>query len=114
MRQAQNVGLEAYDLLLILEDADGQSMDMTSLGERLLVSLSGISRLVARLEEKRLVSVARSPSNHRTKLVTLTTQGFQERERAWKTYASVIQKEIGGRLSQEEADQLGFLLAKLR
>jgi len=114
MRQAQSVGLEAYDLLLILEDAEGQSMDMTSLGERLLVSLSGISRLVARLEEKGLVSVARSPSNHRTKLVTLTPQGLQERERAWKTYASVIQREIAGRLTSEEAELLSLLLAKLR
>ena len=114
MRQAQSVGLEAYDLLLVLEDVEGQTMDMTSLGEKLLVSLSGISRLVSRLEEKGLVSIARSPIDHRTKLVTLTALGQSERERAWEAYSKVIQQEIAGRLTEAEAEQLSSLLAKLR
>lgn len=114
MRRANCVGLEVYDLLLVLETAPDGAMDMTSLGERLLVSLSGVSRLVARLQEKGLVVIERSDRDQRCKLVKISELGLAERERAWEVYSSVIQQEFDPRMTTDEAKALARLLSKLR
>lgn len=113
LRKANAVGLEMYDALLVLEDAPNGSLDMSTLAEKLLVSLSGVSRLVSRMHEKGFVAIKRSEENHRYKLISITEEGMEARQSAWEIYSRTLQKELGARITLEEARTIGSVLAKL-
>lgn len=105
--------LEVYDVLLTLETAPEGAMDMTTLADQLLLTISGVSRMVDRLQTRGYVTVCRSARNHRCKLVSLTPEGLAEREASWRIYRSVLAAKFGEHLSEETAAQVSKALLPL-
>ena len=110
---AHDLSLAAYDVLVQLSEAPEQRLRMTELAERVLLSRSGLTRLVDRLERDGLVSREACPSDARGTLAVLTDAGLQRRRDAWPTHLSGVAEHVTGRLSADEVGQLAVLLGKL-
>jgi len=88
-RDLEDAGLPPlswYDVLAALRDAEGQRLRQVELAERVLLSNSGLSRLVDRIERAGLVERVRCPTDRRSFHVALTDSGAEMLERMWPVY----------------------------
>src|SRR5450756_3103621 len=76
LHAARDLGLAEYDALVQLALADGRRLRMSELAERVVLSRSGVSRLVDRLEATGLVARAACADDARVSWATLTDAGF--------------------------------------
>lgn len=99
--------LSHYDVLVQLADAQDGQMRMSQLADAVLLSRSGLSRLVARLVDQGLVSRNECPSDGRGALAALTAAGRDRLEEARETHRSGVRRRFLGRLSESQQRQLG-------
>ena len=83
-----------YDVLAALRDAPDRRLRQVDLAERILLSNSGISRLVDRMEKDGLVQRAACPTDRRSFHVQLTDAGADMLERMWPVYAHGIAEDF--------------------
>jgi DNA-binding MarR family transcriptional regulator len=102
-----------YDVLLQLAEAPGQRMRMTDLADRVLLSRSGLTRLVDRLVAEGLVERAACPSDARGTYTVITAGGLRRLREAAPTHLRGIGEYVAGPLSEQELETLGGLLRKL-
>jgi len=102
-----------YDVLLQLAEAPGQRLRMTDLAEQVLLSRSGLTRLVDRLVTEGLVERAACPSDARGTFSVLTPAGLQRLREAAPTNLRGIAECVSGPLTDQELDTLRGLLGKL-
>ena len=76
LQESAGCSLADYDVLSQLADVGGR-LRMTELAERVLVSRSGLTRRVARLEEERLVERCAADDDGRGVVVCLTDGGVK-------------------------------------
>lgn len=79
-----------YDVLATLHDAPENRLHQVEIADRVLLSNSGLSRLIDRIEAKGLVKRVRCPSDRRALNVQLTDAGAEMLERMWPVYARGI------------------------
>ena len=72
----QSLSLASYDVLVQLAEAPGRRMRMTELADAVLLSRSGVTRLVDRLERTGLVSRERADGDGRGVVAVLTQTGL--------------------------------------
>jgi DNA-binding MarR family transcriptional regulator len=72
----RDLGLAEYDALVQLALADNRRLRMSELAERVVLSRSGVSRLVDRLEAMGLVARAACADDARVSWATLTDAGI--------------------------------------
>lgn len=72
---------QQYNVLRILRGAGCQGLPTLTIGERMVEEAPGVTRLVDRLEAKRLVRRERSPQDRRQVLCWLTPEGLALVER---------------------------------
>ena len=77
LHAARDLGLAEYDALVQLALADGRRLRMSELAERVVLSRSGVSRLVDRLEATGLVVRAACKDDARVAWATLTDAGLE-------------------------------------
>lgn len=102
--------LESYDVLLELYRAPEKRLRLRDLGERVVLTRSGISRLVTRLEKQGLVERGAVPSDARGVFAQLTPKGEAAFRRTWPAYAEGIRRHFAERFEAEEARTLSRLL----
>ena len=78
----QGFSLTWYDVLIHLSASSGARMQHQALAESLLLSRSGVTRLVDRMAEAGLVCRESSPEDRRVSHVVMTRQGRAALERA--------------------------------
>jgi DNA-binding MarR family transcriptional regulator len=83
-----------YDVLAALRDAPERSLRQVELAERVLLSNSGLSRLVDRIERGGLVERTACPTDRRSFHVRLTDAGGEMLERIWPVYARGIAEDF--------------------
>jgi DNA-binding MarR family transcriptional regulator len=105
--------LASYDVLVQLSEAPGRALRMTELAERVLLSRSGLTRLVDRLERDGLVSRRACPDDARGTLAVLTDGGLERLRAAWPTHLRGVCEHVTGRLSEDELAVLQRLLGRL-
>ena len=110
---AHDLPLAHYDVLVQLSEAPGRSLRMTELAERVLLSRSGLTRLVDRLERDGLVERRACPSDARGTLAVLTDAGVDRLRQAWPTHLAGVSERVVGRFSAEELETLAALLGRL-
>jgi DNA-binding MarR family transcriptional regulator len=103
LRAGHAISLDAYDVLLRLARADGRSLRMTQLAERVLIPPSTLTRRVDRLVEQGLVQRSKEPDDARVVAVGLTDRGLSLLRRAARTHLQGIHAHFTGKL---DADQL--------
>lgn len=107
---AGQVSMEVYDVLLTLEMAPGQRMKLTELADAALLSASGMTRLIDRLEASGMVMRERCPEDRRAIYARLTDAGQQSREQAWIAYEKGIVQHFAEHISEEDAGHLARIL----
>lgn len=109
----QDLPLASYDVLLQLGEAPGRRLRMTELADRVLLSRSGLTRLVDRLEKDGLVERAACPNDARGTHAVLTEAGLARLRTAAATHLRGVAEHVTSRLTAEELAQLEALMAKL-
>jgi DNA-binding MarR family transcriptional regulator len=92
--EAELPPLTWYDVLAALRDAPKTTLRQVELAERVLISNSGLSRLVDRIEDAGLVERTACPSDRRSFHVQLTEAGAEMLERMWPVYARGIAEDF--------------------
>ena len=83
-----------YDVLGALRDAPDGQLRQVELAERVLLSNSGLSRLLDRIEAKGLVESRSCASDRRAFFVALTDEGRELLDRMWPVYARGIAEDF--------------------
>jgi DNA-binding MarR family transcriptional regulator len=101
---------EAIHRLVI---APGRRLTMYELADGLLVSRSGATRLIDRLEERGWVTRRVSPQDRRVVRAELTREGAAAFAHMGAVFAAAFEQRFGGLLEDEEVAALRSVLAKL-
>ncbi len=110
---AHDLPLPSYDVLLHLAEAPSRRLRMTELADRVLLSRSGLTRLVDRLERDQLVERASCPNDARGTHAVLTDAGLARLREAAPTHLEGVAKHVMERLSLAEIGQLKALMDKV-
>ena len=110
---AQDLALPSYEVLLHLVEAPDHRLRMTELADRVLLSRSGLTRLVDRMVREGLVERQQCPSDARGTHAVLTDSGLAKLRAASPVHLQGVVDHVTSRLSAEEIDLLGDLLGKL-
>jgi DNA-binding MarR family transcriptional regulator len=102
-----------YEALLHLSRAPGNLMRRVDLAERVLLTASGITRLLDGLEVAGLVERAGCPSDRRVVYAKLTRAGKQKLREASTTHLAGIAELFTGRYTDSELETLASLLGRL-
>src|SRR3954447_424912 len=78
LEHAHGISLAEYDVLMQLDAAPGGNLRMAELADAVLLTRSGLTRLVDRLERRGLVERRRGPSDARGLWAVLTDAGAQQ------------------------------------
>jgi DNA-binding MarR family transcriptional regulator len=79
-----------YDVLATLHDAADGRLRQVEIAERVLLSNSGLSRLIDRIESEGLVRRVQCADDRRSMYVELTDEGQEMLDRMWPVYARGI------------------------
>lgn len=107
LRTEHGISMADYDVLLRLNRAPERTLRMSELAERVMMSPSGLTRVVDRLVKAGLVQRDRVENDARGMLARLTDQGRQVLRRAAKTHLRGIREHFTGRLSQTQLRNVG-------
>jgi DNA-binding MarR family transcriptional regulator len=110
---AHALTLNDYEVLLHLARADGRRLRRVDLAERVLLTPSGITRLLEGLERCGYVERASCESDARVTYAQLTEAGAGKLREAADTHVVGIRKYFRERFSKEELAALGGLLERL-
>jgi DNA-binding MarR family transcriptional regulator len=102
-----------YDVLLELSVAPGRRLRMHELASAVVLSRSGLTRLVDRLERAGLLRREPTPEDRRGSFAVLTEEGKEMRRRMWPVYAKGIAEHFGGHLSDDEVRVLTGALKRV-
>lgn len=109
----QDLALTDYDVLVQLAQADERRLRMSELADRLMLSRSGATRLVDRLVAARLVERVTCDDDRRGQWASLTDAGHERLRRASPTHLRGVGEHFLDRLSTDELEGLGRILARL-
>lgn len=105
--------LGSYDVLVQLVEAPGRRLRMSELAERVLLSRSGLTRLVDRMEREGLVRREPCEDDARGLYTVLTDAGYDRLRGASGTHLRGVLEHGTGRLDDAEAHELADLLARI-
>lgn len=110
---AHGLTLSDYEVLLHLSRADHRRLRRVDLAASVLLSPSGITRLLEGLERCGLVARVPCPSDARVVWAQLTDAGLARLRQASKTLAAAIRRVFAAEFSERELEQLAALLSRL-
>jgi DNA-binding MarR family transcriptional regulator len=109
----QRLSLASYDVLVQLAEAPERRLRMTDLANALLLSRSGVTRLVGRLERIGLVSRSRAAGDGRGVVAELTDRGLDRLRTASGTHLSGITRHFADRLDPAQLAALAEICSTL-
>ena len=102
-----------YEALLHLAHAENGSLRRVDLAERLMLTPSGVTRLLDGLERDGWVAKGQCESDARVTYAVLTEEGRERLELAGRSHVGQIREIFVERFSDEELDTLIDLLGRL-
>ena len=109
----RGITLGWYDALVHLEEAEG-GLRMNELASRILLSKSGLTRVVDRMEEAGLVRRERPADNRRVVLVHITPGGLETLQAARTVHRRGIQEHFIQHLDPRRLETLPHALERVR
>ncbi|MDX1512215.1 MAG: MarR family transcriptional regulator [Gammaproteobacteria bacterium] len=100
------IPLTWYDVLYALHQAPGRCLRMHELADAVVLSRSGLTRLVDRLHKAGLVQRERCPEDGRGQFAVLSRSGTAALRRAWPVYANSIREHFARLLTPADARRL--------
>jgi DNA-binding MarR family transcriptional regulator len=112
MVREQQLPLTEYTTLMHLSEAPGRLMRMSELAAGCNLSLSGITRLVARLAAQGLVERVRCDADARGWNAVLTDAGLARLQQAWPTHLASVRRHVFDHLDGIDLVQLARALQR--
>ena len=106
LEEAHGLPLISFEVLLRLADAEGRKMRMCDVAESVVLSRSGLTRLVDRLERDGLVERVSCADDARGAYARLTDAGRAKLEAAAATHLEGVRAHFLGHFSPEELSLL--------
>jgi DNA-binding MarR family transcriptional regulator len=113
LAREHDMPLSSYEVLLFLNDSNEGRMRMSELADSVLLSRSGLTRLVDRLERQGLLKRERCESDARGYFAEITPEGRRAFAKARKTHLDGVRRVFLSRFSRGELRTLGGLWQKL-
>ena len=110
---AERPPLSSYDVLIELYEAPEHRLRMHELAERVVLSRSGLTRLVDRLEAEGLLTRDRCGTDRRGAYAVITEQGIEALRQTWPIYARGITEYFARWLTVEEAELLELAFGRM-
>ncbi|MEV4289032.1 MarR family transcriptional regulator [Nonomuraea bangladeshensis] len=110
---AHDLPLASYEVLMQLAEADGRRLRMNDLADRVLLSRSGLTRLIDRLQRDGLVTREACPDDARGLFAVLTDAGAGRLAEATPTYLRGIRTQFLDMLGSGEIGQIRAMLGRL-
>src|SRR3954468_10942689 len=98
MLEEHSISSTEYTVLMHLSEAPHNQMRMSELANICGLSLSGMTRVVNRLESQSLVLRQKCPEDGRAWLAVLTNLGWKTLNEAWPTNLASVRRHIFSRL----------------
>ena len=114
LTREHDLPLSSYDVLVQLSSAPDGEMRMSQLADAVLLSRSGLSRLVARLVDQGLVERRECTSDGRGANACLTDFGRARLEGARETHRTGVRERFLSRLSDAQQRQLAAAWKRIR
>jgi DNA-binding MarR family transcriptional regulator len=111
--QAHKLPLTSYEVLINLQAAPGRRLRMAELAERTLLSRSGMTRLVDRLEREGLLERDTCASDARGCFAVLTDAGDEVLQRARPTHLEGVRELFLRHLDGDDFARLGALWERM-
>jgi DNA-binding MarR family transcriptional regulator len=105
--------LSDFDVLVQLYFAEGRRMRRIDIARSVLLTASGITRLLDGLESCGLVAKERCSSDARVTYAVLTEAGVKKIEAARESHHADVEELFGAQFSPEEREHLAELLGRL-
>jgi DNA-binding MarR family transcriptional regulator len=105
--------LGQYDVLLRLARAPDHRLPMAQLAQRVMISPSGLTRVVDGLVKQGLVRRSRSETDGRVILTELTEKGWQTIKRAAQTHLRGIREHYTSQLTATQLRQVTTALERI-
>lgn len=113
LEREHGLQLTAYEVLMYLGDAPSQKLRMGELADRLLLSRSGITRLVDRLERDGLVARRRCDEDGRGFDAVLTSAGRDKLAACRGDHLDGVRRHFVRRLDRADLDALAAIWRRL-
>ncbi|MGH7704258.1 MAG: MarR family winged helix-turn-helix transcriptional regulator [Candidatus Dormibacteria bacterium] len=110
---AHRLPLAEYDVLVQLRGAEGGALRMAQLADRVLLSRSGLTRLVERLERNGLVHRQACPSDARGAYAVITESGRELLEAASPGHLQAVHAHFVEPLARSQIEPLQHALEQL-
>jgi len=105
--------LSDFDVLAQLYFAPERALRRVDLSRQVLLTASGITRLLDGLEQAGWVAKRRCETDARVTYAVLTDDGLEKFEAAYASHVADIEELFGAQLSDEERRRFGDVLEKL-
>lgn len=113
LRAEHGLTLTDYEVLLVLSWARGHRLRRVDVADLVLLSQSGVTRLLEGLEREGLVERTPSGSDGRVTYAQLTDSGLERLREAARTHVADIRSGFTDHFSDEELATLAELLGRL-
>jgi DNA-binding MarR family transcriptional regulator len=113
LAETHDLPLGSYEVLLFLADSPGGKMRMAELADSVLLSRSGLTRMVDRMERQGLVSREPCPGDARGLNAVITPGGRERFAAARRTHLEGVRRRFLDRLTDDEKRDLASLWARL-
>ena len=112
LQRDHGIGIDSYGVLITLITEPGSQLTIGQLGERRVLSPSGISRAVDKLAKEQLVARTANPADGRSLLVGLTPYGVQRLREAQVTHHLTVRELLFDNLDERHIKTLGDIWEK--
>ena len=102
LSHGSEITLEQYDVLVTLEYCEDFRIRLSELAERILLSRSGLTRLIDKLESRGLVVRESCEEDKRGAFAVLTPLGLQARQNAWTTVEASMEAHFAKYFTSKE------------
>jgi DNA-binding MarR family transcriptional regulator len=113
LEREHGLTINDYEVLLFLSNAPGRRMRRVDLAGSVLVTASGITRILQGLEREGLVSKETCDTDARVSYACLTDAGHERFVAARRTHLDGVERLFLGRFHEEERAALATLLGRL-
>jgi DNA-binding MarR family transcriptional regulator len=110
---AHDLPLASYEVLMQLAEAPERRLRMNDLADRVLLSRSGLTRLIDRLQRDGLVTRQACPDDARGLFAVLSEHGAARLAEATPTYLRGIRTQVLDLLGAEDIAHVRGMLARL-
>lgn len=110
---AQRLPLHWYDVLIELLEAPDHRLRLNELAQRVVLSRSGLTRLIDRLESAGLLYRQAVATDRRGAFAVLTDAGKDAVRQSWPVYAGGIDRYFASHMSESEARLIGDVFGRI-